>query len=138
MTTFTISRELDLPSEKAFAIISDFTRSPSPNIAVTVEKKGDPASNGVGTIRTITIGKVRVRERLESVTPPNSFTYSILLGAPMKDYLGNVEIAPQEAKSIVRWNVKFTPKIPGTGWIGAIVSRKTINRLIDEMEMSNR
>jgi hypothetical protein len=56
----------------------------------------------------------------------------------MKDYLGIVEIAPQEAKSIVRWNVKFTPKIPGTGWIGAIVSKKTINRLIDEMEMSNR
>ncbi len=138
MTTFTITRELDLPSEKAFAIISDFTRSPSPNIAVKVEKKGDPESNGVGTIRTITIGKVRVRERLESVTPPNSFTYSILSGAPMKDYLGNVEIAPQEAKSIVRWNVKFTPKIPGTGWIGAIVSKKTINRLIDEMEMSNR
>ena len=138
MTTFTITRELDLPSEKAFAIISDFTRSPSPNIAVKVEKKGDPESNGVGTIRTITIGKVRVRERLESVTPPNSFTYSILSGAPMKDYLGKVQIAPQEAKSIVRWNVKFTPKIPGTGWIGAIVSRKTINRLIDEMEMSNR
>ena len=138
MTTFTITRELDLPSEKAFAIISDFTRSPSPNIAVKVEKKGDPESNGVGTIRTITIGKVRVRERLESVTPPNAFTYSILSGAPMKDYLGNVEIAPQEAKSIVRWNVKFTPKIPGTGWIGAIVSKKTINRLIDEMEMSNR
>lgn len=138
MTTFTITRELDLPSEKAFAIISDFTRSPSPNIAVKVEKKGDPESNGVGTIRTITIGKVRVRERLESVTPPNSFTYSILSGAPMKDYLGNVEIAPQEAKSIVRWNVKFTPKIPGTGWIGAMVAKKTINRFIDEMEASNR
>ena len=138
MTTFTITRELDLPSEKAFAIISDFTRSPSPNISVNVEKKGDPEANGAGTIRTITIGKVRVRERLESVTPPNSFTYSILSGAPMKDYLGNVEIAPQEDKSLVRWNVKFTPKIPGTGWLGAIVSKKTINRLLDEMEMGNR
>ena len=138
MTTFTITRELDLPSEKTFAIISDFTRSPSPNISVNVEKKGDPKANGAGTIRTITIGKVRVRERLESVTPPNSFTYSILSGAPMKDYLGNVEIAPQEDKSLVRWNVKFTPKIPGTGWLGAIVSKKTINRLLDEMEMGNR
>ena len=138
MTTFTITRELDLPSEKAFAIISDFTRSPSPNISVKVEEKGDPETNGSGTIRDITIGKVRVRERLESLTPPNSFTYSILSGAPMKDYLGNVAIAPQEDKSLVRWNVKFTPKIPGTGWLGAIVSKKTINRLLDEMEMVNR
>jgi len=138
MTTFTITRVLDLPSEKAFAIISDFTRSPSPNISVKVEKKGDPEANGSGTIRDITIGKVRVRERLESVNPPNSFTYSLLSGAPVKDYLGNVEIAPQEDKSLVRWNVKFTPKIPGTGWLGAIVSKKTINRLLDEMERGNR
>jgi len=56
----------------------------------------------------------------------------------MKDYLGNVEIDPREDKSLVRWNVKFTPKIPGTGLLGAIVSKKTINRLLDEMEMSNR
>ena len=138
MTTFTITRELDLPSEKAFAIISDFTSSPSPNISVKVEKKGDSETNGAGTIRTITIGKVRVRERLESVTPPNSFTYSLLSGAPVKDYLGKVEIDPQEDKSLVRWNVKFTPNIPGTGWLGAIFSKKTINRLLDEMEMDNR
>jgi hypothetical protein len=138
MTTFTITRVLDLPSEKAFAIISDFTRSPGPDISVNVEKMGDSEANGAGTVRTITIGKVRVRERLESVTPPNSFTYSLLSGAPVKDYLGNVEIASQEDKSLVRWNVKFTPKIPGTGWLGAIVSKKTINRLLDEMEMSNR
>ena len=138
MTAFTITRKLDLPSDKAFDIISNFTRSPSPNIPVEVEKVGDPESNGVGTVRTITIGKVRVRERLESVNPPNSFTYTILSGAPMKDYLGKVKISQQEAKSVIHWNVKFTPKVPGTGWIGAIVSKKAINRLIDEMESSNR
>ena len=138
MTTFSIERELDLLSDKAFAIISDFTRPPSPNIPVEVEKEGDSESHGVGTIRTITIGMVKVRERLESVSPPNSFTYSILSGAPMKDYLGRVEITPHGAKSFIRWNVKFTPKIPGTGWIGAIVSKKTINRLINEMEANNR
>ena len=56
----------------------------------------------------------------------------------MKDYLGKVKISQQEAKSVIHWNVKFTPKVPGTGWIGAIVSKKAINRLIDEMESSNR
>jgi hypothetical protein len=41
MTTYIISREVDLPSEKLFSIISDFTRSPSPTIPVEVEKEGD-------------------------------------------------------------------------------------------------
>ena len=137
MTAFNITREVDLPSEKLFSIISDFTRSPSPNIQVQVEKEGDQA-NGVGTIRTITIGMVKVRERLESVNPPDSFTYTILSGAPMKDYLGTVKILPKESKSEIQWDVKFTPKIPFTGWLGAMVSKKTINRLIDETEANNR
>ena len=137
MTAFNITREVDLPSEKLFSIISDFTRSPSPTIQVQVEKEGDQA-NGVGTIRTITIGMVKVRERLESVNPPDSFTYTILSGAPMKDYLGTVKILPKESKSEIQWDVKFTPKIPFTGWLGAMVSQKTINRLIDETEANNR
>ncbi len=138
MTTFTINRELDLPSEKAFAIISDFTRSPSPTIQVEVEKEGDDASRGVGTIRTITIGRVRVRERLESVNPPGSLTYTILSGAPVKDYLGTIDITPQETKSVINWNVRFSPKVPGTGWLGAMIAKKSINRLIREMEASHR
>ena len=138
MKTFTIIRELDLPSEKAFAISSDFTRSPGPAIKVEVEKEGDPESKGVGTIRVITIGKARVREQLKSVNPPKSFTYTLLSGAPTKDYLGTVEITPKDEKSVVRWNVTFTPKFPGTGWVVARIAGKTINRLIDEMEKSNR
>jgi len=138
MTTYIISREVDLPSEKLFSILSDFTRSPSPTIPVEVEKEGDRQANGAGTIRTITIGMVKVRERLESVNPPNSFSYTILSGAPMKDYLGTVEIIPRDSKSEIRWNVKLTPKIPGAGWLVAMVSKKAINRLINEMEASNR
>ncbi len=138
MTAFKITREVDLPAEKAFAIISDFTRAPSPTIQVEVEKEGDSEARGVGTIRTITIGRVRVRERLESVNPPGSLTYSILSGAPMKDYLGSIEITPQDAKSVINWNVKFTPKVPGTGWIGAMIAKKSINRFIREMEASHR
>jgi hypothetical protein len=137
MTAFIITREVDLPSEKLFPIISDFTRSPSPTIPIKVEKEGDQA-NGVGTIRTITIGMVKVCERLETVNPPNSFTYTILSGAPMKDYLGTIKIFPKGSKSEIQWDVKFTPKIPGTGWLGAMVSKKTINRQINEMEANNR
>ena len=137
MTAFRITREVNLPSGKLFSITSDFTRSPSPTILIDVEKEGDQA-NGVGTIRTITIGMVKVRERLESVNPPHSITYTILSGAPMKDYLGKIKIMPKESKSEIQWDVKFTPKIPGIGWLGAMVSKKTINRLIDETEANNR
>jgi uncharacterized protein YndB with AHSA1/START domain len=37
MATFTITRTLDLPSEKVWAIVSDPTRAPSPAIIIEVE-----------------------------------------------------------------------------------------------------
>ncbi len=93
MEGFTITKMLDLPAQKVWAIASDFTKFPGPAISVQVEEKGSPELNGVGTVRTIIIGRVQVRERLESVNPPKPFTYRILSGAPMKDYLGTVKIS---------------------------------------------
>ena len=68
MATFTITRKLDLPSEKVWATVSDFNRPPSPAIKIEVEEKGDPEANGIGAIRNIKIkGVPSVVERLEAV-----------------------------------------------------------------------
>jgi len=138
MKAFTITRKVDLPVEKVWEIAGDFKKSPGPGIMVEVENQGDPASQGVGSIRTITIGKVKVRERLESINAPKSFTYRILSGAPMKDHLAKGEFIPQGASTEIRWTVEFTPKIPGIGWFVALVTKKAVNRYIDEIEKTSR
>lgn len=138
MANFTITRKLDLPSEKVWATVSDFTRAPSPAILIKVEEKGDPESNGIGAIRHITIGLAKARERLESVDPPSSITYRMLSGAPVKEYLGTVNVIAQNGGTLINWDVKLIPKIPGIGWIIAMVIRKAVNRFIDAIEEGNR
>jgi len=138
MPSFFITRKVDLPVEKVWEIAGDFKKSPGPGIMVEVENHGDPAAQGVGAIRTITIGKVKVRERLESIKAPESFSYKILSGAPMKDHLAKCEFIPQGASTEVRFTVEFTPKIPGIGWLVALVTKKAINRYIDEIEKASR
>jgi len=138
MTTFTISRELDLPSDKVWAIVSDFTRPPSPAISIEVEEKGNPEAHGIGAIRNINIRGAKARERLESVDAPNSITYYMLSGAPVKEYLGTVNVVPQNGATLINWDVKLIPKIPGIGWIVAIVIRKAINRYIDAIEKGHQ
>ncbi len=134
MGTFTITRELNLPAEKVWASVSDFNRAPSPAIIIEVEKEGDSESNSIGAIRIITIGRAKARERLESVDAPNSITYRMLSGAPVKEYVGTIEIKAQNDSTILNWYVKLTPKIPGIGWIVEIVIKKAINRFIDAIE----
>lgn len=139
MTSFQLSRQIASPLEKVWALAANFANAPGPGIEVIVEKQGDPSMNGAGAERTITIGSVRVRERLESLDPvKRSFTYKILSGAPMKDHVAKAEFAAAGANTQVRWNVTFAPKIPGIGWIVAGVTKKAINQYLDAVERAAR
>jgi hypothetical protein len=137
MAVYSFSREVKLPIEKVWSLIGDFTKAPSPEIKVEVEKEGDMEANGIGTIRKLTIGKLCVREILDSANPPYAFTYRILSGAPMKEYLGKVRFEPKENSTIIYWSADLTPKIPFTGWICSKVASDTQHCLIDEVEKSN-
>ena len=125
MATFTITRKLDLPSDKVWATVSDFTRAPSPAIIIEVEEKGDPEANGVGAIRNTNMKGVKTRERLEAVDEPNSITYRLLSGAPVKEYLGTVNVVAQDGATLIKWDVNLKPKIPGIGWIVAMLVKKS-------------
>jgi len=72
------------------------------------------------------------------VTHPKSFTYQILSGAPMKEHHAKVEFISHGSSTEIRWTVEFTPKIPGIGWFVALVTKKAINRYIDEIEKTSR
>ena len=134
MASFTFERKVNLPVEKVWSLIGDWTKAPGPDIKVEVEKEGDPNNNGVGTIRTITIGKVCVKEVLDSASPPNSFTYRILSGAPMKGYNGRANFIDSGGSTLIRWEADIKPKIPFTGPILVKVAKGAVNGLIDSVE----
>jgi ligand-binding SRPBCC domain-containing protein len=137
MADFTVTRKIAAPAEKVWTIAGDFMKSPGPGVEVKVEKRGN-GPNGIGAERTITIGSVCVRERLESVDPGRSFSYTILSGAPMKDHRATAAFTADGASTEISWNVAFTPKIPGTGWVVAMVTKKAINRYLDVVAKAAR
>jgi hypothetical protein len=134
MTVYSFRREVKLPIEKVWSLIGDFSKAPGPGIKVEVEKEGDMDANGIGTIRKLTIGKLCVREILDSANPPYTFTYRILSGAPMKEYLGKVRFEPRDNSTIIHWSAELTPKIPYTGWICSKVASDAQHCFIDELE----
>lgn len=134
MASFTLERKVNLPVEKVWSLIGDFASTPGPDIKVEVEKGGDPERHGVGMVRTITIGKVCVKEVLEEAVPPDSFTYRIIGGAPMKEYVGKVRFEDDGGATRIRWQGDITPKIPFTGPILVRVAKGAVNGLIDSVE----
>lgn len=138
MITANLTRKTQIPLNKVWSLLSDFTGSPSPTFPVVVHEKGDPTNNGVGTIRTLSIGKIKVMERLEAVTPSQSFTYSILSGSPVKQYLGKWEFHEEKGFTVVRWRASFKPKIPLIGWIIAMVTKRVVHQIMDQIEADGK
>ena len=134
MTTASVERKIKVPPGKAWSLLSDFTGSPSPAFPVVIHEIGEPEYNGVGTIRTIKLGIFSVMERLEAVELHRSFMYCILSGSPVSQYLGKFEFSEENGSTLVHWHADFKPKFPLTGWIIAIVTKKMVHKILDQME----
>jgi hypothetical protein len=137
MASFTFERKVNLPLNKVWALIGDWGQTPGPDIQVKIEKEGDPAQHGAGTIRTIKIGNVKVREVLDSASPPNSFNYRIIGNPLMKEYIGHANFEDDAGSTKIRWQADIKPMIPLTGPICVKLATGSVSKLIDSLEKHN-
>ncbi len=134
MSMIVEERTIWAPLEKVWAIAGDFTRCPVPAWPLEVINQGDASNHRIGCERLVKDGKSTYHERLEAIIPPHSLSYIMLSGAPVKRYIGKVELSPAGEYTHVRWSLDIAPKIPCTGWLVNIVARKNLIRFLDELE----
>jgi hypothetical protein len=134
MISLVVERTVNAPREDVWRIAGDFTRTLDPKKPFTAEAPGDKANNGAGCIRRVASGWMIVRERLESADPPNSLSYVILSGVPVKDYHAKMEFSDKNGQTFITWSAIFIPKIPGTGWLIRNTMKKAYNQLLDGLE----
>lgn len=133
MAGFTIQRTMNAPLKRVWDL-SDFVKSVGIS-QVEVRNQGDPSNNNVGFTRAIKSGNRIVVEQLLFVDPMNRYTYTLTEGAPVKeDYLGVVAFSEDCGSTKLTWSATFTPAIPGTGWICALVIKSAVKKIIDSIE----
>lgn len=112
----------------AFDLLADSRAWPSWGGAgsVDIERPGDAA--GVGEIRVMRNGPLRVREEIVAIVPPKLVQYVLLSGLPVRDYEARVEITPDESGSIIHWRARFGSKVPGAGAVNRLIFRKVLQR----------
>src|SRR4051794_21223076 len=76
-----------------------------------LEQVGVPPPDGVGAIRVVSQGPLRVREQLFAVDAPTLLGYRLLSGLPLHDYVG--ETALTTTGSGITWTVSFRTRFPG-------------------------
>jgi uncharacterized protein YndB with AHSA1/START domain len=124
MASFTLERHVAAPPETVFAVLTEHDRydAITPLRKSVLEREGDPPPNGVGAIRVMTSVGPPLREKVVAYEPPTRFSYTVISGAPIRDHLGTVELAPEAGGTRIVYAVRMIPTLPlaGAAVVGAI------------------
>jgi uncharacterized protein YndB with AHSA1/START domain len=132
MTSFVFERRIDASVAVVWEILTNHAAYAAWGGAKesVLEARGTPDENGVGAIRRLSDGPLAIRERVLEFEPQTRFTYTILSGPPLRDYLGTVVLSPDSGGTRVRWTVEFRGKIPFTGPLFKPVVMRVIGGLL--------
>jgi len=121
---FSVERVVNAPPERLWDMLIAWETSPAPdNIEVALLADGDADQHWIGALRRLKVAGYTVEERLVGVRPGKAINYALTRGAPVKTYVGLIELLPEGEGTRVRWGVEFTPKIPLTGWLVVRIAR---------------
>jgi uncharacterized protein YndB with AHSA1/START domain len=136
MTSFTFKATVAAPAEVVFDVLTDHRgyADISPVRKVTLERDGDPAPNGVGAIRRVSLVGPPIREEVVEYQRPTRFAYRMLSGAPLRDHVGTVELTPTGDKTDVAYHVDTTPTIPVVGNIAAQAIKVAVKQLLNAIK----
>jgi len=132
MASFRYVRQVAAPPEVVFDVLTDHRRYPEITSLrkAELEREGEPAPNGVGAIRVLTVAGPPMREEVIAYERPRRFAYKILSGLPVRDHVGTVELQPAGGGTEITYAVKTTPTIPLAGPVFMAVLKKAIRDLL--------
>jgi uncharacterized protein YndB with AHSA1/START domain len=132
MASFRYVRRVAAPPEIVFDVLTDhrrYTEITSLRKA-ELEREGEPAPNGLGAIRVLTVAGPPMREEVIAYERPYRFAYKILSGLPVRDHVGTVEMQPADGGTEIVYAVKTTPTLPLAGPVFMLFLKKAIRDLI--------
>ena len=134
MASFTLVREVDAPPETVFDVLTDHRRyaEMTPLRKSVLEREGEPAPNGVGSIRVLTAVGPPMREETIVYERPSRFSYKVLSGLPVRDHVGTVSLeADGEGRTKVVYALRTTPTVPVAGGLVVGVVKQGIKQLLN-------
>lgn len=108
------NRQIAAPPAVVWEVLADHRRMPewAPPRKAEIEREGEPAPNGVGAIRVLHAVGPPIREEITAFEPPRRFEYTMLSGAPVRNYRAKVVLTPSGSGTEVDWSVSLTPRVP--------------------------
>lgn len=96
---------------------------------VIVDRHGD--KNGLGEVRTVKRGRVRVREEIVERQIERGLSYKLLSGRVLCHYHVDIDLTPLPEGTEIRWYTTVKAKVPGLGWLYRRGLAKTTEQFVN-------
>jgi uncharacterized protein YndB with AHSA1/START domain len=118
-------RRVTRPVEQVWDVLQDHRGMStwSPGVTVSLEQPGESTDNGVGAIRAVHMLGLSIREQVTGVEANERLAYRALSGIPLRNYAGEVFLAPDPAGTGVTWTLSTSSRLPGIRFLLALNSR---------------
>jgi hypothetical protein len=133
VASFTLSREVAASPETVFDVLTDHRRyaEMTPLRKSELAREGEPAPNGVGSIRVLSAVGPPLREETIAYQRPTRFSYKLLSGLPVRDHVGTVSLEPNGAGTKVTYAVRTTATVPVAGSVVVGVVKQGVKQLLN-------
>lgn len=123
-SSFTINRHVNAPPSRVFDALTDHAgySAMTPMRKSTLTKEGEPAPNGLGAIRELTLVGPPIVEEVVGYERPSYFAYKALKGLPVSEHLGEVRLSESGNGTHVAYTLSYTPSLPGPA-VGLILKQ---------------
>ncbi|MGF1684423.1 SRPBCC family protein [Photobacterium minamisatsumaniensis] len=132
MYTITLKQTVKAPKKVLFQLLSDHNnlgRFFGSNYRLV--KTGKPDINGIGAVRQISTGPFHFQEQIIDYKENEHLQYTLLQGSPAREYGGWIKFQNLNAtQSQVLYQIKFSPRIIGTGWLMKYFFEKKVKRAL--------
>lgn len=115
MHTLTATRTIPAPIDVVFEAFTDHEKlSQLPMVrSCKVTAPGATERNGLGAVRELDCGPIRLREQITAFERPHRMEYRIVDGRPPADHeFGTVDFAEAPAATKVTWTTRFGLRAP--------------------------
>jgi uncharacterized protein YndB with AHSA1/START domain len=126
-------REVKAPPEVVFDVLTDHRRYAEMTLLrkSVLEREGEPAPNGVGSIRVLSAVGPPLREETIVYERPSRFSYTVLSGLPVRDHVGTVSLEPSDGGTRVTYAVRTSSTLPVGGGVVVALVKQGVTQLLN-------
>jgi hypothetical protein len=96
---------------------------------VIVDRHGD--KHGLGEMRTIKLGRSRLREEIIERQVESTLSYKLSSGRPLRHYHVDIDLTPLPEGTEIRWYTTVKAMVPGLGWLYRRALTKMTQEYVD-------